>query len=249
MDVACCKRLATLLLSLVFSGVLQAQEIKFIDLSNIQQRTALRYPPAPQPNCTTQGCVGAGSGGVSVGDCASDPRSPRALGVALDSVVPTDITLDPFEAEFRVVNTGFVPIELPVSPHLSDLQPADERQSFPYLSLELYVFLFATGPMQASGLGHVELYGSREHKGTIVTLKPGEWIRVKAKLKLHTWPSQAVEARLQGNFWIHKNVYKPHKGGTFTEVINDCPNHTLLPSTVTVRFLPTRSTGSKAQKP
>ena len=237
-----------LLFLLVCSGILQAQEIKFIELSNVRQRTELRFPPAQQPDCVpNHGCLGAGSGGESVADGGSDPRDQRALGVALDSVVPTDITLDPFEAEFRIMNTGLVSFDLPVSPHLSDLQPSDERQTFHYVSLALEVRLFAIGPVQALGLGYVELYGSAEHEGTIVTVKPGQWIRVKAKLKLHTWPSQPVEAQLQGDFWLHKNVYKPHEGGAFTEAVNDYPHHTALASTITVRFSPTHSASQQGQ--
>lgn len=243
-----CKRLTPLFLLLVCSGLLQAQEIKFIDLSNVQQRTALRFPPAPQPDCVpNQGCVGGGYGGGSVADGSPDPRDPGALGVSLDSVGQTDITLDPFEAEFRIMNTGLVPIDLPVSPHLSDLQPADEWQTFQYLSLALEVRLSATEPVQALGLGYVELYGSVEHEDTMVTLKPGQWIRVKANLKLHTWPSEPVEAQLGGDFWIHKNVYKPHEGGAFTEAANDYPNHTTLVPTVIVRFSPTHSASQQAQ--
>ena len=242
-----CKRLTPLFFLLVCPGVLQAQEIKFVDLSNVQQRTALRSPPARQPDCVpNQGCVGGGYGGGSVADGSPDPRDPRALGVALDSVAPTDISLDPFEAEFRIMNTGLVPIDLPVSPHLSDLQPADEWQTFQYLSLALEVRLSATEPVQALGLGYVELYGSVEHEDTMATLKPGQWIRVKAKLKLHTWPSQPVEAQLRGDFWLHKNAYRPHQGGAFTEAVNDYPNHTALASAVTVRFSPTHSASGQA---
>jgi hypothetical protein len=233
------KRLARLLL-LVCVGIVQAQEIKFIDLSNIRQRTELRSPPAPQSDCVpNQPCVGGGYGGGSVADGGPDPRDPRALGVALDSVVPTDITLDPFQAEFRIINTGLVSFDVPVSPHLSDLQPSDEWQAFQYVSLAIEVRLSSTDPVQAFGLGYVELYGAVEHEDTIVTLKPGQWIRVKAKLQLHTWPSQPVEARLRGDFWLHKNVYKPHEGGAFTQAVNDYPNHTEFPSTITVRFSPT----------
>lgn len=241
------KRLAPLFL-LVCSGLLEAQEIKFLDLSNIQQRTALRSPPAQQPDCQpNQSCVGGGYVGGSVVDGAPDPRDPRALGVALDAVVPTDITLDPFEAEFRIINTGLVSIDLPVWPHLTDLQPPDEWQKFQYLSLALVVRLSATAPAQALGLGYIELYGSVEHEDTVVTLKPGQWIRVRAKIKLHTWPSQAVEAQLRGDFWLRKNVYKPHDGGALSEAVNDYPNHTILAPIVTVRFSPTHSASKQAQ--
>lgn len=180
-------RLAALFL-LMCAGIIQAQEIKVIDLSNIQQRVELRSPPARQSDCpANQGCVGGGYGGGSVADGGPDPHDPRALGVALDSVVPTDITLDPFQADFRIINTGIVPFDVPVSPHLSDLQPSDEWQAFHYVSLAMEVRLSSTGPVQALGLGYVELYGAVEHEDTIVTLKPGQWIRAKAKLKLHTW--------------------------------------------------------------
>jgi len=50
------------LLLFVCAGIVQAQEIKFIDLSNIRQRTELRSPPAPQSDCLVgQGCVGGGA--------------------------------------------------------------------------------------------------------------------------------------------------------------------------------------------
>ncbi|HVN20345.1 MAG TPA: hypothetical protein VMU05_16280 [Dongiaceae bacterium] len=232
-------RLALPLL-LVCAGIVQAQEIKFIDLSNIRQRTELRSSPAPPSDCVEgQGCVGGGYRGGSVADGGPDIRDPRALGVALDSVVPTDITLDPFQAEFRIINTGLVPLDIPISPHLSDLQPSDEWQVFQYVSLAIEVRLSATGPVQALGLGYVELYGAVEHEDTIITLKPGQWVRVKAKLELHTWPSQPVEARLSGDFRLHRNVYEPHAGGAFTQAVNDYPNHTILPSSITVRYSPT----------
>ena len=241
------ERLVPLFL-LLWPGILQSQEIKFVDLSNVRQRTELRSPPTQQRDCAaSQGCVGGGYGGGSVADGGPDPRDPHALGVALDSVVPTDITLDPFEAEFRIINTGLVSFDLPVSPHLSDLQPSDEWQTFQYLSLALEIRLSGIGPVQALGVGYVELYGSVEHEDTIVTLKPGQWVRVKAKLKLHTWPSQPVEAQLRGDFWLHKNVYKPHEGAAFTEVVNDYPNHTTLASPVTVRFSPTHSASQQSQ--
>jgi hypothetical protein len=175
-----------LLLLFVSSALLEAQEVRVVDLLNVNQRTELRFPPAPTDCLPGEPCVGGGVGGGCFADGAPDPRDPRALGVALDRVTPTDITLDTFEAEFRVFNTGLAPINVPVWPHLSDLQPSLESQPFSYLSLSLEVRLSGTGPTQAFGVGWVELYGSAEREDTIMTLKPGEWVRVKAKVKLHT---------------------------------------------------------------
>src|SRR6185437_7787157 len=131
-----------LLLLVATSALLEAQEVKVVDLLNINQRTELRFPAAPSDCIDGEPCVGGGVVGGSVADGAPDPRDPHVLGVALDRITPTDITLDAFEAEFRLLNTGLAPITVPVWPHLSDLQPSSESQPFSYLSLALQVRIF-----------------------------------------------------------------------------------------------------------
>lgn len=239
-------RIVALWSLLAGSVFVSAQEIRFVDLSLVEQRAALRTPPASPPNCKNGKCVGGGSGGVLIADGAPDVRDPHVLGVSLDSVMPTDITLEPFLAEFRVLNTGLAPIEIPISPHLSDLQPSDETKSFTYFSLALVVNLHSAGPPQAEGLGYVELYGSPEHEGTIVALKPGQWVRIKANVKMHTWPSKPVNATLQGDFWLRQNTFVPHEGGSFTDIHNLYPNHTLFPG-LAIHFDPTRSLQNSAR--
>lgn len=207
---------------------LHAQEIRYIELSFAEQRTELRHPPA---DCA-EGMLCGGSGGGSVVDGAPDQRDPRALGVYLLSVTPTDINpLEPFEAEFKALNTGKVSLELPVSPHLSDLQPIDESLDFHYLSLSLVVVgePEPQGPAVAA-VGYVTLYGSPDRDGSVIVLRPGEWIRVRANMKLHTWPLEPVFARLRGQFWLRRNVYHPQPGGGFTETQNLYPNVTSTPS-------------------
>src|SRR6266404_2208468 len=44
-------------------------------------------------------------------------------------------------------------------------------------------------------LGYIMLYGSHEHEGSMMELKPGEWIRVRTTMKLHTWPIEPILAR------------------------------------------------------
>ena len=222
-----------LLLLLAWPALLKAQEIKYVDLSLIQQRTELRHPPAPPADCKEgSGCIGGGSGGGSVGDGAPDLRDPHALGVYLLGVTPTDINpAEPFEAEFKVLNTGVAPIEVPVSPHLSDLQPSDESVAFSYLSLALVVR--GEGEPQGpdvSTIGFVALYGSTDNSGSILVLKPGEWIRVRANVKLHTRPLEPVSALFRGDFWLRRNTFHPHPGGEFTETHNLYPNTTPTPS-------------------
>lgn len=211
-----------------------AQEVKCIDLTFVQQRTELRHPPAPPAECEDGKCLGGGIGGVSVGDGAPDQRDPHALGVYLLQITPTEInTAEPFEAEFKVLNTGRATIGVPVYPHLSDLQPSDESVPFTYFSLALVV----QGESEPEGtgsnvpaLGYVELYGSHEHEGSVMTLRPGEWIRVRATVKLHTWPLEPIFARLRGGFWLRRNTFRPQPGGAFTQVQNLYPNATPTPS-------------------
>ncbi len=227
-------------LVLAWPCFLTAQEVKYIDISNVRPRTELRHPPAPQSDCKEgMHCLGVGSGGVSVVDGAPDWRDPHALGIYLLRVVPTEISPgEPFQVEFKILNTGTAPIELPISPHLSDLQPNDESAVFGYFSLALVVQ--GEGETQRPDvvcMGFVELYGSPERPETMMVLRPGEWIRVSAHVKLLTWPSEPVSTRFRGDFWLRKNTFHPHPGGQFIETQNLYPNDTRTPY-VAVRLLP-----------
>ena len=212
---------------------LRAQEVKLIDFSDVQARTKLRVPRAKEPNCVPQPCVVTRE--TSVGDCSMEAKPLR---VVLDWVTPNHITLDPFKAEFRILNTGNDPTEVPVSPHLSDLQPPGPLQEFDYTSLALRIYLSAVGPVQAAGIGWAELYGANEQPDTILTLEPEHWIRVTTQVKLHTWPSQSLDATLSGDFQVHKNVFKPEENGGFVDSLDLCPNRATLVQTVLVHFSP-----------
>src|SRR5882724_3504360 len=220
--------------------ILMAQEIKYIDITDLRQRTELRHPPAPQSDCKEgTGCIGGGYGGGSVGDGAPDQRDPHALGIYVLRVTPTDINpAEPFQVEFKVLNTGTAPIELPVSPHLSDLQPSDESVAFNYFSLALAVRGEAEpeGP-PVNSIGFIELFGSPDHAESMMVLRPGEWIRVSANIKLLSSPSKPVSVRFQGGFWVRRNTFHPYAGGQFIEANNLYPNSTPTPF-VAVRLLP-----------
>jgi hypothetical protein len=180
-------------------------------------------------------------------DGAPDVRDPHALGIYLMRVTPTDIhPAEPFQVEFKILNTGTPSIELPVSPHLSDLQPNDESLAFNYFSLALAVRGVAEpqGP-PVDSIGFVELFGSADHAESLMIVRPGEWIRVRANVKLHEYPSMPTSARLRGDFWLRRNTFLPHPGGQFVEAHNLYPNNTPTPL-VAVRLLP--PAGSKLPK-
>ena len=229
-----------LLLLLALPCLLNAQEIKYIDLTAVRQRTELRHPPALQSDCKEgTGCMGSGYGGSILRDGAPNQRDPRALGIYLMRVTPTDINAaEPFQVEFKILNTGTAPIELPVSPHLSDLQPSDESVAFNYSSLALVVRGEAEpqGP-PVDSIGFVELFGLSERAESVMVLRPGEWIRVTANIKLLKCPSVPVSARFRGDFWLRRNTFHPHPGGQSIEVNNQYPNNTTTPF-VAVHLLP-----------
>ncbi len=235
------------LVLLISSLSVSAQEVKFINLVGLTQRTELRHPPAPPSNCEAgKPCVG-GWGSVGIGDGAADRRDPHALGVDLVYVSLAEINGDePFEAEFRVVNTGLAPIELPVSPHLSDLQPSDESLEFSYYSISLLAQAHTDSHSWLPYQGSIELYGSPDHDDTMLTLKPGQWIRVRANMKLRSWPSKPLSAELAGTFSLRTNTFLPHPGGDSVQIDNLYPNATPTPP-IPVHLLPAPASASKRQ--
>ena len=137
---------------------------------------------------------------------------------------------------------------MPVYSHLSDLQPDDESIPFSYFSLALVVHGESDPGGQGSNvsaLGYIELYGSHEHMGTMMELRPQEWTRVRANMKLHTWPGEPIFGRLSGGFWFRKSTFRPQAGGQFTDTQNLYSNVTSTPS-IAVHFL--GASASEARK-
>ena len=209
--------------------VLGAQEVRYVDLTAVEQRTELRHPPVPASASSQSGVTsGVGTGGSvsTVSDGAPDARDPHALGVYLTHRTASQIDpTQPFQLELKVVNTGTAPIAIPVSPHLSDLQPPDDSVAFKYLNMQLIVDVVEDPQAEA----YVQLYGAADHEGTIVTLQPGEWIRVTGNVKLGTTPAPLESGRLRARFALLRISYYPHPGGFATEAVGLYPNMTRTP--------------------
>ena len=205
------------------STALIAQQVKFIDLTLTTQRVELRFPPA----LPVEDGFGGGTASDSIGDCGLGIHDPRSLTVYVQSAIARDKeSTTPFEIEFKVLNTGKIPLRLPVSPHLSDLQPQDSSAKFTYMSLALSV-----SPVEdRSAIGYVELYGKEEAPDTLITINPGEWLRVEAMVKFASWKlPPAGSAQLVPGYWIHRVTFQPKPGGYSSAADGICINQDSAP--------------------
>jgi hypothetical protein len=235
-------RLTLLTFALTFPAVLCAQEVRYIDLTAIEQHTELRYPPAP-PSEDRRGFKSGDTIAGPVEDPAPDIHDPHSLRATLLQVIPSEINLaDQFETEFKIRNTGGTPVEIPVSPQLSDLQPTDESVDFTYLTLSLVVIVELDRGASVSGSGFGQLYGAADKPGSIVQLKPGEWIRVKAKVGPFMQSSKSGPAQVRGDFQLRSDTFRPHPGGYSTETHILYPQNSTPTPPIEVQLLaPTQS--------
>jgi hypothetical protein len=165
-----------------------AQEVGSIDLTKITAQKQLRRPPSTQNESGPRGGV------EQVRACF---HSSRKVGTLRADVVALDRTHyqinDEPILEVMLDNTGAGPITIPFSPQLVDVQAKDPAQRFAYLELNIALWI-ASDTWSANTGGIVTLYGSEEHAGTMLTLNPGESVRVIGRGKL-LWPD-GIEDRL-----------------------------------------------------
>ena len=62
---------------------------------------------------------------------------------------------------------------------MDDLQPHDPAKKFAYSELQITLWLAAEdGEWSTNKGGGIVLYGDDDHAGTMVSLKPGQWVRI-----------------------------------------------------------------------
>ena len=109
--------------------------------------------------------------------------------------------------EVTIENIGSTKVQIPFSPHLADLQPEDPGQKFAYLDLSVVLWL---GGRQwkttAAGVGAM-LYGDDGHPGTILTLQPGESVRITGRDRIRPLEDSIVVAHIRkGDVIDHANA-------------------------------------------
>jgi len=199
--------LAASLAVMLGSGACLAQEVGFVDLTQIMARTELRRP-APRSDEATDRRGGRGIVDSRHDDC-DVPNAPKDSGALRTRLVWLDrdeyAVGDRQKFEVRIENVGSVPVEMPFSPHLADLQPVDASQKFGYSVARVEFWIGGTRWEWTSSEGGVALYGASQHPGTILTMHPGEWVRIIGTGKI-TRPDDVMRFIRNGDAVNHANA-------------------------------------------
>ena len=192
-----------LMLLLSVSGM--AQEVRYVDLSGVEQPKDRTPHGSRVENFTCGG---------------SAKLFARRAGVSLEWIQTTDIyPRERLGMEVRVENVGTSPIIVPIHPSLTELQP-NSATRFEYYSLRLP--LEASVPGAGLLVGWLELYGSPTRPDTLLTLNPGEWIRVRGEITVHHSYETDRVATASADFWLSKNVFPAEWDNTVSPPLQDC---------------------------
>lgn len=113
--------------------------------------------------------------------------------------------------EIKMENVGSVAMSIPWSPHLADLQSADETQRFHYSSFAIVLNLRSRADSnQKEVVETAKLYAVAEKPSSLVVLKPGEWLRLRIKTKLAVPPEKL---KSNTDYWV--NVAPQLRSETF----------------------------------
>ena len=167
-----------------------AQEVGFVDLTKVTAHRGLRRPSP------TRGANEARSGVQEVRPCFDSVNSESELRTTLVSLDRTHYQVgDEPTFEVTVENVSSAPLRIPFSRHLADLQPENPAQKFARSELQLVLWIAAGTEWSANTGGGVTLYGAEDHPNTMLTLSPGEWVRIIGKGKF-ILPAEGVSAEL-----------------------------------------------------
>ena len=190
------------------SATVVAQEVGFVDLTQIVARTEIRHP-APRSDEATDRRGGSGVVDSHHNNCDA-PNALKDAGALRTTLVWLDrdeyAVGDHQKFEVRIENVSSVPFDMPFSPHLADLQPVDASQKFGYSVVRVEFWIGGTKwEWTSSEGGEIALYGARQHPGTMLTMHPGEWVRIIGTGKI-TRPEEVMHFIRNGDEVNHANA-------------------------------------------
>ncbi len=151
-----------------------AEEVASIDLTKVEARTELRRPTPAQETDRVRGHAIHQSN-----LCESSSDNSVLVRVALIGLDATRYRVgDRPRFEVTVENLDSMSLRIPFSPHLADLQPEDPSQEFAYAELHVALWIAAGEESSSNTGGDVTMYGDEQHSATMLTLNPGDSVRI-----------------------------------------------------------------------
>lgn len=186
---------AIAMLGVLASVCAAAQEIRVVDLTGTAQSTRPDLMAVRTPT------------GVKREDLSCGPTQASAMRVRASLEWLETTVIHPkqrIEMLVRIENVGVSPIDVPIAAQFEDMQPT--RSATPFEYLQLMLPLEAGLPSGGNLLGWLVLYGSTSKPDTLLSLKPGQSLRVRGKVFINRWyaTDQAVTALT--TFRLSRNV-------------------------------------------
>jgi len=218
------------------ASICEAQQAASIDLTQIEARDELRRPAArPGDSTKRRGMI------QPVNSCDPVPKDAPSVRTTLVWLDRNEHSQgDEVKFEVRFFNAGNVPLKIPFSPHLADLQPQDPSRKFAYsqmsVGLDITGTVGNTSYIATAGGGSVALYGHETHPETMLTLRPGEWAQIVGTTEMFVsdWPpvTHAKDAinRLDATVSIDQNETLLTSTDAATIERHICLNQTRGPS-------------------
>jgi hypothetical protein len=184
------KRIVMVGLSVLFSMALLAQTV--VD-ATVPIHKRLRNPTAGQ--------------GGSMG-------RKLPIQVALEFPSERSNSDDDVKVAFVLTNAGHKDLTIPISPHPGNFEPADEN--LPYTVQHLHVYLTLAKVQDSAVHGGADLYGNQTHPRTLMTLSPGQSVRVLAWVKMpdKLAPEQGMPAAVVAHAVLDLEALKTVRGQT-----------------------------------
>ena len=173
--------IAAVAIATLTASTCRAQEVGSLDHTKpTAYSRELRRPAASTPGTKWLGAVFADY------YCADSTSKTGALQTNIESLDRQRYSDgDWLMFEVIIKNVGSIPLKIPFSIDLAELQPEDAAQGFRYSALQVSLLAAAGNNKRVIGLAMVRIYGAEGRPNTMVTLRPGEWVRIAGRDKIH----------------------------------------------------------------
>lgn len=176
---------------LIFAGHSPAgaatQEVAVVDGRNRRPDSERQRPPKPATTQVIETCKGK--------DCPPPmARGGACANVGHSLLTPTIVLLDKTSYQIgetisytvRLENSGHVSYSIPLRTSIREIEPENSHADYSYSEGGLVFELRAQDAMYFTS-GGLQLWGSREKPGSMIDLRPGEWVELRGETSIRDW--------------------------------------------------------------